>query len=238
MGIFLIEILFFMACAHMPAAAKFNALIVPLILSAGIVLYANQFLAIQNISSLIALTLSFGMMMGQIFLLADSAGVKMMRKKLAMHFAHFAFALLVISITILYEKSFDIEARVKVGEGSHYNDDFYLKLTQLDRSKNDDFMYLQAKFEVWHQNIHIGQLVPEIRFYQNQNIKTNEVSILRVKALNDLYATIERYDESEYLYLRLQYKPLMNLVWLSLIMLAVSVLIPRIGLQQGKKHEA
>jgi len=231
-------ILLLITCANLPLVKNLKSIIniiIPLLLAAAIVLCVNEFLEIKNSGSLVLLILSCGMILGQIFLLADGKNIKMMSKKLSMHFAHFAFALLVIAITIQYEKSFDIESRVKIGEGRYYNDDFYLKLTKLDRERKDDFMLIQASFEVWHQNVQIGQLLPEIRFYPRQNIKTNEVSILRVKALNDLYATIERYDESEYLYLRLQYKPLMNLVWLSLVIMASSILW---SLKKKKNDEA
>jgi cytochrome c-type biogenesis protein CcmF len=224
--IFVYIALFFMIFASLPKFSKFEAassIIFSLIISFVFVSFANYFLSITNFASLLTLVLSVWIMISQIFAMTDNK--EFLGRQMGMYIAHFAFALLMLAITIRYEKSFDLEEKIHIGDARHYRDDFYMKFTSLDRGKKDDYMYLAAEFDVWHYKSFLGTLKPEIRFYRAQEIKVNEASLLRVGYLNDLYATIEKYDESDYFYLRLQYRPLMSLIWLSMVLISISVFL-------------
>lgn len=224
--IFSYIILIFMALANLPRLENLRLWLDslwPVLTALVTVIFANHFLEIASLNSQALLMVALAMILSQMQALFKSYALGSNSLNIPMHLGHLAFALLIIAITIQAEKSFDIETKVRLGEGQYYNEDYYLKFSNIYRGKSEDYMFETPEFEVWYFTKFLGKLKPEIRFYREAGIKTNEVSILSVRYLSDLYATVEKYDESDYFYLRLQYKPLMSVIWLSAILMAVSV---------------
>jgi len=202
---------------------KIQGIVISIVLALVFILFANKFLNISNQVALLMIILALAVIISQFYAMLEVKNWGTVKDKAAMYLAHIGFALFVISVILQHEKSFDIEAKVQIGQGSYYNDEFYIELEDIVREKNDNYMSVRANFKVLQNGHSVGSLYPEMRFYFNQDVKTNEVSILKVSYLNDLYATVERLEESDYLYLRLQYKPLMSLLWISVFIMAISV---------------
>ena len=211
-----------------------TASITSLILSFIIMNFLSNYTGDFQISSLVLLTFSLALIISMLFTsleLVSANNWDSLKKKCAMYLGHLGFALLIIAIIIQYEKGFDDESIIKIGETKTYNDEIQLKLDDIARVSHDNYKSVVAKLIVKNNLGKIGILEPEMRFYPEQNIKTNEVSILHFNLINDLYSTIEKLDDLNYVYLRTQYKPLIGIVWLAALLIAFS------GLIRFKEHK-
>jgi cytochrome c-type biogenesis protein CcmF len=130
-----------------------------------------------------------------------------------MFLSHFGFVAVVISIAL--NSTWEQEARImiKTKEVIEFAN-YHIKFQDINYKKRDNFLSRQANLLVYNSNnIELAILNPEIRFYPVENIFTTESSIYH-SFFNDLYVTIGEILPGSKVIVRLQYKPLINTIWL------------------------
>jgi len=130
-----------------------------------------------------------------------------------MFLSHIGFVMVVISIAL--NSTWQQEARImiKTKEIIEFAN-YHIKLQDINYKKSDNFLSRQATLLVYNSNnLELAILYPEIRFYPVENIFTTESSIYH-SFFNDLYITIGEILPGSKVIVRLQYKPLINSIWL------------------------
>jgi cytochrome c biogenesis factor len=182
---------------------KFN---VSFIVQLIAILIISYFLSDHTIKSFLCLGTS-------IFLLS----MMIIRKKISpMIISHVGVAILVFAITIVTSHEQVIEKLIKPGEIiDFYNHQWQIKLETIKYSHGKNFLVRKASFNINN----IMKLHPETRYYPVEEANTTECAIYST-IKGDLYISIGDYDDQlNQLVVRIQYKPMMNFIWVGGVML-------------------
>ncbi len=217
----------YIATQNYKSNIKYNILL-SMLIALIVEQFSNNLFGNLIFISRVLLILCFGYIISQLMMIIEilrKRDLGLLKKQKNMHLGHLGFALLVIAIIVVNGQGFVDESKIKIGETKSYNNDFHLTLDDIKRASIENYKKVTAEISVRNsQGELLGSLQPQVRFYPERDIRTNEVAILHISYLNDLYSTIEKLEDGEYVYLRLQYKPLMGLIWLSVILIAFSAL--------------
>jgi len=161
----------------------------------------------------IALTFALGFAFACIILIKNT------RNKLPMVIAHIGLLVMVIGIftSSVYEQQnqqqMQIKQQIKFAG-------FDIKFTGIKEYAATNYAVREAQFNIFKGNTELGNLKPQMRYYPIEDKKTTEAANL-VYNLGDIYFTLGRkIDESTYV-VRLYYKPLINLIWVGIIMMFI-----------------
>ena len=133
--------------------------------------------------------------------------------------SHLGFGLLVLSIALNANLSVEENLNVKVGE--HFKVDKYkLFFENLSGKTEANYDSIIGNFSVLDGNKNIGYLKPAIRVYHQPSTVTSEASI-NSGVFRDFYITMTHIEESDYFNIRFQYKPFMNFIWFSALLIAL-----------------
>jgi len=137
--------------------------------------------------------------------------------------SHLGFGLLVLSIALNANLSVEKNLNIKVGE--HFEVDKYkLFFENLIGKTEANYDTIVGNFHLLDGNKDIGYLKPEIRIYHQPPTVTSEASI-KSGVFRDFYITMTNIKESDYFNIRFQYKPFMNLIWFSALLIALGGLL-------------
>ena len=137
--------------------------------------------------------------------------------------SHLGFGLLVLSIALNANLSVEKNLNIKVGE--HFEVDKYkLFFENLIGKTEANYDTIVGNFHLLDGNKDIGYLKPEIRIYHQPPTVTSEASI-KSGVFRDFYITMTNIKESDYFNIRFQYKPFMNFIWFSALLIALGGLL-------------
>lgn len=154
--------------------------------------------------------------------LATTTALNMRGKKMVdmpMFLAHTGVAALALGIFFVSSYDAKFENVLKIGEQTKIAG-YDVKLENIEIGKGANYVYRRGVFEVTKNGQHKATLKPETRVYPIEQDATTE-SAIYTHYLNDLYVVIgEPAKEGGYA-VRIFYKPLMNLIWLGILVTAL-----------------
>jgi cytochrome c-type biogenesis protein CcmF len=148
---------------------------------------------------------------------------KLSSEFIAMIFAHLGLALIVISISLMNATEDEVLANISVGEQvkiANYN----LTLKDIKYDEGPNYFIKRAIFYLRKANIEIAHLKPEIRAYPIEKSETTESAVVSNNFAN-IYVTIGHADVKDKITVRVYYKPMMDLIWYSVLLMAIGGLI-------------
>jgi len=194
--------------------ALFSTIITTLILlylkQYKIVLIANLFLAIY------ALMLNF-----------------FSRQKISAKLAHGGFLLIILGIIISSFGNRIIETNLKVSQ-SFKIADYSIKFSHIDYLAGKNYISRIGVFAVSKNDNLITNLQPELRLFPISDQITNESAIYH-HLFYDLYLVIGTKDDQENYAVRAYFKPMINLIWLGVLLIFFALKIQILKLFLNKK---
>lgn len=140
----------------------------------------------------------------------------------ATYISHFAIGLLVFSIAFLESNKSSTQLVMNVGQETKFAN-FNIKLAKESLIKEKNYVARIADFQISKGEDELAVLNPETRVFVSNLQKTTESSIYR-NYFNDLYIVIgDKNGQS--LAVKIFHEPLINLMWLSVILLFFGVMI-------------
>ena len=133
--------------------------------------------------------------------------------------SHLGFGLLVLSIALNANLSVEKNLNIKVGEYFKVSK-YKLFFENLSGKTEANYDSIIGNFSVLEGDKNIGYLQPAIRIYHQPSTVTSEASI-NSSVFRDFYITMTHIKESDYFNVRFQYKPFMNFIWLSALLMAL-----------------
>ena len=134
--------------------------------------------------------------------------------------SHLGFGLLILFIGLNHNFSKEYDVNIKTGEIKKLNN-FDLKFNDLKLTNSQNYKSIIGNFELKDNDKNlIKELKPEIRIYQNPETLTYEASI-KSTIFNDYYLTMSNLQNSEYYNVKVQVKPFMSWLWLSVLIMSL-----------------
>ena len=134
--------------------------------------------------------------------------------------SHLGFGLLILFIGLNHNFSKEYDINIKTGEIKKLNN-FDLKFKDLKLTNSQNYKSIIGNFELKDNDKNlIKELKPEIRIYQNPETLTYEASI-KSTIFNDYYLTMSNLQNSEYYNVKVQVKPFMSWLWLSVLIMSL-----------------
>ena len=134
--------------------------------------------------------------------------------------SHLGFGLLILFIGLNHNFSKEYDVNIKTGEIKKLNN-FDLKFKDLKLTNSQNYKSIIGNFELKDNDKNlIKELKPEIRIYQNPETLTYEASI-KSTIFNDYYLTMSNLQNSEYYNVKVQVKPFMSWLWLSVLIMSL-----------------
>ena len=134
--------------------------------------------------------------------------------------SHLGFGLLILFIGLNHNFSKEYDVNIKTGEIKKLNN-FDLKFKDLKLTNSQNYKSIIGNFELKDNDKNlIKELKPEIRIYQNPETLTYEASI-KSTIFKDYYLTMSNLQNSEYYNVKVQVKPFMSWLWLSVLIMSL-----------------
>ena len=134
--------------------------------------------------------------------------------------SHLGFGLLILFIGLNHNFSKEYDVNIKTGEIKKLNN-FDLKFKDLKLTNSQNYKSIIGNFELKDNDKNfIKEIKPEIRIYQNPETLTYEASI-KSTIFNDYYLTMSNLQNSEYYNVKVQVKPFMSWLWLSVLIMSL-----------------
>ncbi len=134
--------------------------------------------------------------------------------------SHFGFGLLIFFISINHILSIEKNFNLKVGDEKNLSK-FLIKFENIESYKIDNYQTIIGDFQILNKkNLIKKNLKPEIRIYDQPKTMTYEASI-DSNFFSDTYLTMSNVSDSELFNIKLQIKPFMNFIWLSVFILSL-----------------
>ena len=134
--------------------------------------------------------------------------------------SHFGFGLLIFFISINHILSIEKNFNLKVGDEKNLSK-FLIKFENIESYKIDNYQTVIGDFQILNKkNLIKKNLKPEIRIYDQPKTMTYEASI-DSNFFSDTYLTMSNVSDSELFNIKLQIKPFMNFIWLSVFILSL-----------------
>ena len=133
--------------------------------------------------------------------------------------SHFGFGLLIFFISINHIFSTENNFNIRPGEEKDIKD-YVVKFENLKASSTNNYKSVIGNFEILNKKKLIKQnLKPEIRFYNQPQTITYEASI-NSNFFSDTYLTMSNISDTNIFNIKLQKKPFMNFIWLSVLLVS------------------
>ena len=140
-----------------------------------------------------------------------------------MFLGHIGLTMLVIGATLYYAWEFDSHLLMKTNDKVTVKE-YNVVLHKISYGKKENYLFRRAHLDIEKNNKIIGSLTPEIRFYPIEKSFTYESAILH-NFSGDIYLTIGEIDKENKITVKMQYKPFIYLIWLSIALMFSSVII-------------
>jgi cytochrome c-type biogenesis protein CcmF len=145
------------------------------------------------------------------------------RGLLGMNIAHFGIGVFVLGVTIT--SAFGIEKDVGMKQGDVLELSGYsFELTTLDDVSGPNYTAVQAEVIVRKGNKEIATLSPQKRVYRVQRNPMTEAAI-HARLSRDLFVALGEPLGNDTWSLRIQYKPMIRLIWLGALLMAAGGLV-------------
>ncbi|MCC8415866.1 MAG: heme lyase CcmF/NrfE family subunit [Rickettsia endosymbiont of Gnoriste bilineata] len=145
-----------------------------------------------------------------------------LKANIAMILGHLGFGLLVLTITVNSLLQSEVDFIGKVGD-KVLAKGFEVTLKDIRVSSAQNYYRQIAEFWIQDQQNNITILKPENRFYIIEKQLSQESNIYSYLTY-DLYAVLSKIDD-DVIHTKIYYKPMMSLIWLSIILIAGGLLI-------------
>ncbi|MCC8399386.1 MAG: heme lyase CcmF/NrfE family subunit [Rickettsia endosymbiont of Platyusa sonomae] len=145
-----------------------------------------------------------------------------LKANIAMILGHLGFGLLVLTITVNSLLQSEVDFIGKVGD-KVLAKGFEVTLKDIRVSSAQNYYRQIAEFWIQDQQNNITILKPENRFYIIEKQLSQESNIYSYLTY-DLYAVLSKIDD-DVIHAKIYYKPMMSLIWLSIILIAGGLLI-------------
>ncbi|OZG31530.1 cytochrome C-type biogenesis protein CCMF (ccmF) [Rickettsia endosymbiont of Culicoides newsteadi] len=145
-----------------------------------------------------------------------------LKANIAMILGHLGFGLLVLTITVNSLLQSEVDFIGKVGDKVTAKG-FEVTLKDIRVSSAQNYYRQIAEFWIQDQQNNITILKPENRFYIIEKQLSQESNIYSYLTY-DLYAVLSKIDD-DVIHAKIYYKPMMSLIWLSIILIAGGLLI-------------
>ncbi|HJD57260.1 MAG TPA: cytochrome C biogenesis protein CcmF, partial [Rickettsia endosymbiont of Sericostoma sp. HW-2014] len=145
-----------------------------------------------------------------------------LKANIAMILGHLGFGLLVLTITVNSLLQSEVDFIGKVGDKVTAKG-FEVTLKDIRVSSAQNYYRQIAEFWIQDQQNNITILKPENRFYIIEKQLSQESNIYSYLTY-DLYAVLSKIDD-DVIHAKIYYKPMMSLIWLSIILIAGGFLI-------------
>ena len=134
--------------------------------------------------------------------------------------SHLGFGLLILFISLNSIFSVEYDFNLKVGEVKNESR-YEIALKNLNVSSEKNYKKITGDVIVSNNQKNISEfLKPEIRIYNKPETITYEASI-KSRVFSDIYVTMSNLSESDFYNIKLQNKPFMNLIWISVIIISL-----------------
>lgn len=137
--------------------------------------------------------------------------------------SHFGFGLLAFSIVMNNHFSQEQEFAGRVGDVVT-NENFSVELVKVKLADNLNYYRQIAEFKIIDKNRNETILKPENRLYKIENTLSQETDIYSFLAY-DLYAVISRVEENGTIHAKIQYQPMISMIWLAIFMVAIGFVL-------------
>ncbi len=154
-------------------------------------------------------------------------------QKISSKLAHGGFLLIIVGILISSFGNKIIETNLKTSQ-SFKIADFSIKFLHLNYSAGKNYISRIGVFEISKKGEFITNLQPELRLFPISDQITNESSIYH-HLFYDLYLVIGTKDDQENYAVRAYFKPMMNLIWLGVLMIFFALKIQILKIFFNKK---
>ncbi len=141
-------------------------------------------------------------------------------KIMPMFLSHVGIGLLVLSIAVLKERGLEKQDLLKYNQSTQIAE-YKITLNEMYIYAKDNYLLREGIFSLSKAGKELTKLKPQIRFYPLQKQNTSVVATYR-DGLSDIYITIGEMEGMDKFSIRLYYKPMVNGIWLSAILMALS----------------
>ncbi|MEO0575932.1 MAG: heme lyase CcmF/NrfE family subunit [Pseudomonadota bacterium] len=150
-------------------------------------------------------------------------GTALTRSAVGMHLAHFGVGLFTLGATVV--SSFGVEADRSISAGQPVTAAGYtFELRSLEEGQGPNYAFLKGVVDVTKDGKPVATLFPEKRRYQRQESLMTEAGI-DGRIARDVFVALGDPLGNDAWSVRLQYKPLIRLIWLGTIVMALGGLL-------------
>jgi cytochrome c-type biogenesis protein CcmF len=230
---------------------SFLPIFVPILFLAGIFTGKKGRIYLLLISATLAILssyivhhsyLSFIFTLGAIYLIIQTMHILLIKSNYfkqristsaaSMIASHLGFGMLVFFITFNNLLKTEMEFIGSVGEKIQFNE-FAVSLNNIRFATGQNYYRQIAEFWIENHN-QITILRPENRFYTVENAISMESDIYSYLTY-DLYAVLSKID-GDIIYAQIYYRPLISLIWLSVIIIALGFFIPLLSYKRKARN--
>lgn len=176
----------------------------------------------KNQISLLALINIFSAAMSFI-----NTGISLFQRKFSLNsrlVGHFAFSLLIFSsiLSISTEKKEELYLTKEKNQISIL--EYRAELTNLTNNEDENIVSIVSKFEIFEKNQMIGIVLPKLKFYKFEKMQIPDSDSIFTGFFSQIYIVTPRLDyEKKSLLVQIYYKPFIGLVWLSGLLMTISL---------------
>ncbi len=229
-------------------APYFNAIFVPLVLLAALLMGASFKSSLRSNLLGLALVLSLGLaLQWLLFERWDLLGwiscamaiwiamplVRRLRNgttNLAMTLGHLGLAFAILGASLSAQDSYEVSARMGPGDSQQLRD-FQVTYMETELAIGPNYTAEIAHLEVYHDGEFYAHIAPERRFYPVRAMTMSEPGIHWTLS-SDLYISLgEKLDRGTYA-LRIQYKPYIRWIWVGALLMMAGALA---GVLRGRR---
>ena len=145
------------------------------------------------------------------------------RQKISPKLAHGGFLLIIVGIIISSFGNHIVETNLKTSQ-SFMIADYSVKFSHINYLAGKNYISRIGVFEISKKGNYISTLQPELRLFPISDQITNESAIYH-HLFYDLYLVIGTKDEQDNYAVRAYFKPMMNLIWLGVLLIFFAIKI-------------
>lgn len=143
------------------------------------------------------------------------------RAKLSMHLGHLGFAFLILGAAFCWTWQSEEEFFLTKSQSHQTTKKYKALLEQITYKKGENYLSRTAIIKIYSNNMLLGSVTPETRFYPIEKTFTHESSIMHTW-LGDIYVTIGEITNNKNISIKIKYKPFVYLIWCGSVLMAIS----------------
>lgn len=141
--------------------------------------------------------------------------------KLSMHLGHFGFAFLILGAAFCWTWQSEEEFVLAKNQSHLTTKKYEASLEQITYKQGENYLSRTAIIKIYSNNMLLGSVTPETRFYPIEKTFTHESSIMHTW-LGDIYVTIGEITNNKNISIKIKYKPFVYLIWCGSVLMAIS----------------